>query len=190
MDNAAKALIIAGAILISILLIAISMYVYNSAQGTVNQAGAQMTAQEKDMYNSKINSYVGNSKPGVDVKSLIEAVISSNNGNMTDSGKFIAIQFKDFANATGKFNGHTADAGGNSYNLAANSTSGTIGKAGESNNTEKFVSDASNDMNALKAIVNTGKRYDIETKTSSTGLVILVIISELGNTTTTTTTGG
>ena len=104
MENASKALIIAGAILISILLIAISMYVYTSAQGTVTQAGAQMTAQEKDMYNAKINSYVGNSKAGIDVKSLIDAVISSNNANMEDSGKFIAITTASFTNTTAPAN--------------------------------------------------------------------------------------
>ena len=79
MENASKALIIAGAILISILLIAISMYVYTSAQGTVTQAGAQMTAQEKDMYNAKINSYVGNSK-------AIEAKNIGNNVAFTGTG--------------------------------------------------------------------------------------------------------
>ena len=42
MENASKALIIAGAILISILLIAISMYIYNSAQGTIQNAGDKM----------------------------------------------------------------------------------------------------------------------------------------------------
>lgn len=168
MDNAAKALIIAGAILISILLIAISMYVYNSAQGTVNQAGAQMTAQEKDMYNSKINSYVGASKPGIDVRSLIDAVISSNNGNMTDSGKFISIEFTGFQNTTA---------------LAANGSSAAvtspIGTAGESNNTADYVKTQSNLMLKLKSAVNTGKRYNISTDSSSTGLIIKVLIEEI-----------
>ena len=35
MENASKALIIAGAILISILLIAVSVYIYNASQDTI-----------------------------------------------------------------------------------------------------------------------------------------------------------
>ena len=42
MENASKALLIAGAILICILLIAIGMYIYNSAQGTIKTAAGQM----------------------------------------------------------------------------------------------------------------------------------------------------
>ena len=57
MENASKALIIAGAILISILLIAISMYIYNSAQGTIQNAGDKMSEQEKQVYNSAVSSY-------------------------------------------------------------------------------------------------------------------------------------
>ena len=159
MENASKALIIAGAILISILLIAISMYVYTSAQGTVTQAGAQMTAQEKDMYNAKINSYVGNSKAGIDVKSLIDAVISSNNANMEDSGKFIAITTASFTNTTAPANT-------------------TIGADGEANNDATYVNTQSQTMQTLKSRVNTGKRYDITVTTSSTGLITLVTITE------------
>ena len=58
MENASKALIIAGAILISILLIAISMYIYNSAQGTIQNAGDKMSEQEKQVYNSAVSSYL------------------------------------------------------------------------------------------------------------------------------------
>ncbi len=162
MENASKALIIAGAILISILLIAISMYVYQSAQGTVTQAGAQMTAQEKDMYNSKINSYVGNSKAGIDVKSLIDAVISSNNANMEDSGKFIAIETSGFTNTT----------------TPANTL---IGEAGCATNNATYVNTQSQSMQTLKSCVNTGKRYNITVETSSTGLIIKVTITEINN---------
>ena len=41
MENASKALLIAGAILICILLIAIGMYIYNSANSTVDSAVSQ-----------------------------------------------------------------------------------------------------------------------------------------------------
>ena len=91
MENASKALIIAGAILISILLIAISMYVYNAAQGTISEAGSQMSKQEKDMYNSAVASYVGDNKKGIDARACIDAIISSNNTYIDDAGKFIGL---------------------------------------------------------------------------------------------------
>ena len=169
MENASKALIIAGAILISILLIAISMYVYTSAQGTVTQAGAQMTAQEKDMYNAKINSYVGNSKAGIDVKSLIDAVISSNNANMEDSGKFIAIEAKNIGN-------NVAFTGTGAPTWSNNGTK--IGDEGHAKNDSSYVNGNSKYMSTLKSAINTGKRYDISVDTSSTGLIIKVTITE------------
>ena len=57
MENASKALLIAGAILICILLIAIGMYIYNSAQSTIQTAAGQMGQQDKEMYNSMIKKY-------------------------------------------------------------------------------------------------------------------------------------
>lgn len=91
MENASKALLIAGAILICILLIAIGMYIYNSAQGTIQTAAGQMGQQDKEMYNSMIRKYLGNSKKGSDVKQMIEDVISQNSQYVNESGKFISI---------------------------------------------------------------------------------------------------
>ena len=91
MENASKALLIAGAILICILLIAIGMYIYNSAQGTIQTAAGQMGQQEKEMYNAMIRKYLGNSKKGSDVKQMIEDIINQNNQYVNESGKFISI---------------------------------------------------------------------------------------------------
>lgn len=177
MENASKALIIAGAILISILLIAISMYVYTSAQGTVTQAGAQMTAQEKDMYNSKINSYVGNSKAGIDAKSAIDSIISSNNANMEDSGKFIELSISGFKNTTAPAT--TTGETGNNCDMDINNGAGKIGEAGHAKNSSKYVNQASKYMQDVKSTINTGKRYNISVDTSSTGLIIRVTIAEI-----------
>ena len=42
MENASKALIIAGAILLSILIIAIGMYIYNSSTNSITNAAGQI----------------------------------------------------------------------------------------------------------------------------------------------------
>lgn len=47
MENASKALIIAGAILISILLISLGIIMYNSATGTTDKAADTSEAMEK-----------------------------------------------------------------------------------------------------------------------------------------------
>ena len=73
MENASKALIIAGAILLAILLI--SLGIMNQAQDTVNNSG--MTQAEITTFNNKFLKYEGTQKGSV-VKSLVNEVIASN----------------------------------------------------------------------------------------------------------------
>lgn len=85
MENASKALIIAGAILISIVLIAVGVMVVNGANGAIDTAIGQMSDSEKTIFNQKFESYEGSQK-GSSVKSLLSA-IEANNSN--DSGATI-----------------------------------------------------------------------------------------------------
>ena len=54
MENASKALIIAGAILLSILLISLGIMIFNQAQTTVQDSG--MSQAEISTFNSKFNT--------------------------------------------------------------------------------------------------------------------------------------
>ena len=75
MENASKALIIAGAILLAILLISLGIMIFNQAQDTVSNSGmseAQITA-----FNNKFLKYEGNQK-GTMVKSMIQEVLATN----------------------------------------------------------------------------------------------------------------
>ena len=92
MENASKALIIAGAILISILLIGVGMMVYSGAQGGIDQAIAQMSSTEKDMYNQNFTRYQGSRVTGSNVRALIGNIISSNNTNQDIDGKIVSIK--------------------------------------------------------------------------------------------------
>lgn len=76
MENASKALIIAGAILLSILLISLGILIFNQAQDTVNNSG--MSQAEITAFNNQFLKYEGNGKKGSVVKSLINEVIASN----------------------------------------------------------------------------------------------------------------
>lgn len=57
MENASKALIIAGAILLSILIIGLGMFIYQKAAGAME--GININSQEVQSYNSAFINYEG-----------------------------------------------------------------------------------------------------------------------------------
>lgn len=83
MENASKALIIAGAILISILLISVGIMVMNSTDSVTGGVGKEMDAQEIQMFNSKFENYIGESVRGSSVRTLL-TTIDSNNATADD----------------------------------------------------------------------------------------------------------
>lgn len=79
MENASKALLIAGALLIAILLITIGIAIYNGAGGILNQGKTALTGQELMLFNQKFTSYEG-TITGSSLKALVE-VININNAD-------------------------------------------------------------------------------------------------------------
>ena len=75
MENASKALIIAGAILLAILLISLGIMIYTQAQDTVQNSG--MTQASVTSFNSQFTKYEGDIK-GTMVRSLIQEVRAVN----------------------------------------------------------------------------------------------------------------
>ena len=84
MENASKALIIAGAILLSILIISLGIMVYNNAKNTVGSAS--LDKQEIETFNSQWQAYVGKNKTASEVYTMMSAVVASN-ASETNSGK-------------------------------------------------------------------------------------------------------
>ena len=78
MENATKALMIAGAVLIAILIIGVGMMIYNSAQGSIDGATSQVAQQEVEMFNSGFVQYEGK-RSGSQVKALMSSVLNNNN---------------------------------------------------------------------------------------------------------------
>ena len=76
MENASKALIIAGAILLSILIISLGIMIYNQAAGVVNNNA--MSDAEKTTFNAKFEQYAGTAVKGAQVRGLYQQVITSN----------------------------------------------------------------------------------------------------------------
>lgn len=98
MENASKALIIAGAILISILLIGIGMFLYNAAQEPITSAQDQMSQQALRQFNQKFEKY-GGSQKGSTVRSMISEVIASNAQETKNAtGRTITVNSKSTAN--------------------------------------------------------------------------------------------
>ena len=89
MENASKALIIAGAILISIILVSVGVIVVQSLNP--DEALSSMSQQEIDSFNSKFTSNAGNNRQGTIAKSVISAVITNNSQYMDDTSRQVKI---------------------------------------------------------------------------------------------------
>ncbi len=94
MENASKALIIAGAILISILIVSLGVLIFNRMGGAAKEA-ANMDEQEVANFNSKITPYVGKNISGSQVNALIQLVISLDNSAKSsgDATKAVSITY-------------------------------------------------------------------------------------------------
>jgi len=93
MENATKALVMAGAILIAILLISAGLVVINSTKGVIDQGAQSGKLMEINMFNSKFEAYEG-IRTGAEVKQLINLVRVSNDANPDHK---IRVYGKDFA---------------------------------------------------------------------------------------------
>ena len=89
MENASKALIIAGAILLAILIISLGIVIYNQASGVVNSNS--MSDVEITQFNSKFTQYQGK-QSGNNVRTLIQDVIS-NNVTQDDASRQIQVYY-------------------------------------------------------------------------------------------------
>ena len=82
MENASKALIIAGSILVSILLISIGVFIINSIGDTQANMEDAMGTQAIETFNSTYTAYIGQ-QSGSNVKTLLNKVSTNNSkGNV------------------------------------------------------------------------------------------------------------
>lgn len=78
MENATKALVMAGAILIAILLISVGIIIFRSTRGVQDQVGQTSEAMGVSIFNSKFTQYLGEKVSAVQVRNLISTIQSSN----------------------------------------------------------------------------------------------------------------
>lgn len=91
MENATKALLIAAAVLIAILIISLGIVVYNKASETMDSV--DMSGQEIQAFNEKFLKYAGENKRGTEVNALLKTALNNdltekNNGN---SAKIVVV---------------------------------------------------------------------------------------------------
>ena len=97
MENASKALIIAGAILLAILLITLGIYIFQQAQSTVNNSG--MSQAEIQSFNSQFTKYEGKIK-GSAVKSLVQEVNVNNSQDESQEHQITIVKATEGSNTS------------------------------------------------------------------------------------------
>ena len=78
MENASKALIIAGSVLIAILLISLGLFIFKTTSGVTNQTQDLGKTLEVQQFNSQFLKYIGTSVKGNEVITLCDIVIANN----------------------------------------------------------------------------------------------------------------
>ena len=93
MENASKALIIAGAILISIMIIGLGVAIFSKAKSNINSQN--LNSEVAQAQNEKFSSYIGDRMTASEVKSLM-SVIRTNNitGASSDDIKTVYVSYE------------------------------------------------------------------------------------------------
>lgn len=94
MENSSKALLIAGAIIICVLLVAVGMFIYNSAGASIDDSMTAMSTSEIEAHNAEYTMYDGE-QTGANVKALCRIVISNANLNKDEVAQIPGIYFED-----------------------------------------------------------------------------------------------
>ena len=124
MENASKALIIAGAILLSILIISLSIMVYNNAQDSVGNAN--LDQQEIAAFNAQFTPYQGTNVSASQVNSLIQQVLAANQAEQNvGSGIVVSIEYPS-AGGTGNSTINNTSAPANTLSTVATGTTYTV----------------------------------------------------------------
>lgn len=92
MENATKALLIAAAVLVAILIISLGLVVYNMAEESVNN-NSSLSAQEIQAFNDQFTQYEGDNVRGTRVNSLLKTALNNNITQQQEGneGKIVTI---------------------------------------------------------------------------------------------------
>ncbi len=125
MENATKALLIAGSVLIAIVLIAIGMRILSSTQGATDAAEETMSASEIAIFNNKFSQYYGTGKSKSEVIALINTIVANN----SVSNSKVTLQIISTSYTTDQLNNGVAT----NNLIASTATSFTIKQGSQTN---------------------------------------------------------
>ena len=108
MENATKALLIAAAVLVVILIISLGVGIFNVASESAGNVN--LTQQEVQAFNQQFVQYEGEAKRGTEVNAMLKAVLQSNIKNTAEGKTGYVVTVPDFLpNGTETSLGTTAD---------------------------------------------------------------------------------
>ncbi len=84
MENASKAILIAGAILLVMAIIGIGMVIFSQTRGTIDNMGTEIDSFAVQAHNNKFNSYVGQ-VTGSQVLECIQKALTTNSNQDLDA---------------------------------------------------------------------------------------------------------
>ena len=105
MENASKALIIAGAILLAIVLVSLGVLVINNSRKDINDKNLDEASIEA--FNKNISQYCGKNKSATTMNSLVSAISASNGAQLNKAVKHYIVL--DCTGATDKLGSQTVN---------------------------------------------------------------------------------
>ena len=160
MENASKALIIAGAILLSILIIAIGIYVFNQANSTITGSMSSMNTQEKEAFNNNFTTYQGK-QTGSNVKALLTRVAANLDTYQDEKDKVPVIILRTKDDTSNTLNSKILK----SLNYA------------DTNNASNYAKQISKIRNKI----NDKHTYTVQIRIGANGLVLGIAIGDVTN---------
>ena len=94
MENASKALMIAGAIIVCIMIVAVGMYINSNASSSIEDSMDTMSTTEIETSNATYTMYEGE-QTGAKVKSLVGVLISNAKTNANENARIPGLYLEN-----------------------------------------------------------------------------------------------
>lgn len=99
MENASKALIMAGAVLIAIIIVSLGIIVFRNMSGSV-QNNSNLDQEARAQFNSKLTNYIGKNISGSQVNALIQVARAINQKAKNENDTMKRIEITSSSNGT------------------------------------------------------------------------------------------
>ena len=118
MENATKALLIAAAVLVAILLISLGVGVFQMGEEATQ--GANLSEQEVMAFNQKFEQYAGQGKRGSEVNALLKTVVQHNIQKTAEGSTDLRVTVSGSATISGTETTIPSVSTGAVYNVVVN----------------------------------------------------------------------